>query len=152
MGRRERLAISIGVLIVLLSGTYLFAVLGPRVERERVQVLAHRGASAYAPENTLAAFRAALEDSGSPPVSEAAAAGRWLSEIFEPAVAAIPPELHGKRAAAEIFHELLEHRSQLSDGKRDVPLPEAIASYVENVLRAAPDERTAIVRDGSETG
>ena len=61
MGRRERLAVSIGVLIVLLSGTYLFAVLGPRVERQRVQVLAHRGASAYAPENTLAAFRIAID-------------------------------------------------------------------------------------------
>ena len=41
--------------------------------------------------------------------------GLWLSEVFEPAIAAIPPELRGRRAAAEIFHELLEHRWFLSE-------------------------------------
>ena len=34
--------------------------------------------------------------------------------MFEPAVAAIPRELWGKRDAAEVFHELLEHRWFLS--------------------------------------
>jgi Domain of unknown function (DUF4032)/Lipopolysaccharide kinase (Kdo/WaaP) family len=99
--------------------------------------------------NDLTAFRARLEESGAPPVSEAAAAGRWLSEVFEPAVAAIPPELRGKRAAAEVFHELLEHGSALAEqqGDGNVTLEAAIASYVDNVLRAAPDERAAIVRD-----
>jgi hypothetical protein len=97
--------------------------------------------------NDLTAFRAGLEESGSPPVSEVAAAGRWLSEVFEPAVAAIPPELRGKRAAAEVFHELLEHRSSLEDEMDgNVDLGAAISSYVENVLRPAPDERTAIVQ------
>ena len=28
---------------------------------------------------------------------------RWRAEVFEPAVAAIPPELHAKRAPAELF-------------------------------------------------
>jgi hypothetical protein len=98
--------------------------------------------------NDLTAFRAGLEESGSPPVSEVAAAGRWLSEVFEPAVAAIPSELRGKRAAAEVFLELLEHRSALvEDGGGDVELQTAIASYVEHVLAPAPDERAAIVRD-----
>jgi Domain of unknown function (DUF4032) len=102
------------------------------------------------PLNDLTAFRARLEESGSPPVSAVAAAGRWLSEVFEPAVAAIPAELRGKRAAAEVFHELLEHRSALVDaGDGNVDLPTAISSYVENVLAPAPDERTAIVRDES---
>jgi hypothetical protein len=97
--------------------------------------------------NDLTAFRLSLEESGSPPVSETAAAGRWLSEVFEPAVTAIPPELRGRRAAAEVFHELLEHRSALAaerDG--DVDLQTAITSYIDTVLRPSPDERTAIVR------
>jgi hypothetical protein len=81
-------------------------------------------------------------------VSEVAAAGRWVSEVFEPAVAAIPPELRGKRAAAEVFHEVLQHRSSLAEEtKGDVDLATAISSYVETVLRPAPDERTAIVQN-----
>ena len=59
--RRERVAIVVGALLVLVSAALLFAVVGPEVGRARVQVLAHRGASAYAPENTLAAFRKATE-------------------------------------------------------------------------------------------
>lgn len=59
--RRERMGMLVGAAVVLLAGVTLFIVLGPRVEGNRVQILAHRGASAYAPENTLAAFRKAIE-------------------------------------------------------------------------------------------
>jgi tRNA A-37 threonylcarbamoyl transferase component Bud32 len=93
------------------------------------------------------AFREALLRSGEQVVSDPAVAGRWLSDIFEPAVAAIPPELHGKRDAAELFHELLEHRWSLSErAGEEVPLAEALDSYIENVLRPQPDERTALLR------
>jgi hypothetical protein len=93
------------------------------------------------------AFRAARIRAGEPPVSDAALAGRWLSDVFEPAVTSIPPELHGKRDAAELFHELLEHRWFLSErAGTDVGLREALDSYVETVLRPQPDERTALVR------
>ena len=91
-------------------------------------------------------FRKALEEIGEPPVSHAAAAGRWVSQVFEPTVAAIPRELRGKRAAAEVFHELLDHRSELAHREgREVPMHEAVDSYVEHVLRAVPDERTALL-------
>jgi hypothetical protein len=67
---------------------------------------------------------------------------RWLSEVFEPAVAAVPEELWGKREAAEVFHEILEHRWYLSEReKKDVGILEAASSYVRDVLRHAPDER-----------
>jgi hypothetical protein len=92
-------------------------------------------------------FRASLERVGQLPVSDSAVAGRWLSEVFEPTVAAIPPELRGKRAAAETFHELLEHRWLLSEREgREVGMPEAAASYIDEVLRGVPDERTALLR------
>ena len=71
--------------------------------------------------------------------------------MFEPAIAAVPPELHGKREAAEIFHEILEHRWYLSQASgADVGLDRAVASYVDNVLRHVPDERTLLedVREG----
>jgi tRNA A-37 threonylcarbamoyl transferase component Bud32 len=92
--------------------------------------------------NDLTAYRAALERAGDAPVSEAAAAGRWLSEVFEPAIASVPPELRGKRAAAELYHELLEHRWFLSErAGRDIGVKKAVASYVDQILRPAPDEK-----------
>jgi len=93
--------------------------------------------------NDLTRYRAWLERTGKGPVSEAASAGRWLSEVFEPAIAAVPAELQAKRAPAEIFHELLEHRWFLSErAGRDVGLAETIPSYLETVLRPAADEKT----------
>jgi Domain of unknown function (DUF4032)/Lipopolysaccharide kinase (Kdo/WaaP) family len=95
--------------------------------------------------NDVTSYRTALEQDGDRFVSEAAAAGRWLAEIFEPAVAAVPVELRGKRAAAELFHELLDHRWRLSEETgRDVSLDEAIRSYVETVLRDATDEKAVV--------
>jgi hypothetical protein len=92
--------------------------------------------------NDITAHRAGLERSGEAPVSEIAAAGRWLSEVFEPTLAAIPPELHGKRAAAELYHELLEHRWFVSEqAGRDVGRDRAVASYADQILRPAPDEK-----------
>ncbi len=59
--RREPLGIVLGLLIAATAAIVLFGLLQPQLARTRVQVLAHRGASAYAPENTLAAFRVAIE-------------------------------------------------------------------------------------------
>jgi Domain of unknown function (DUF4032)/Lipopolysaccharide kinase (Kdo/WaaP) family len=96
--------------------------------------------------NDLTRYKAWLERTGNAPVSDAAAAGRWLSEIFEPTIAAIPQELRGKRAAAEIFHELLEHRWFLSErAGKDVGLKKATESYIEQILRSAPDEKLPTV-------
>jgi hypothetical protein len=92
--------------------------------------------------NDITRYRASLERTGEKPVSDAAAAGRWLAEVFEPTVAAVPPELRGRRAAAELFHELLEHRWFLSEKEgRDVGLKKAIPDYIETVLRPAADEK-----------
>jgi hypothetical protein len=92
------------------------------------------------------AFRSYLVREGREPISDAALAGRWLSEAFEPAVTAIPPELRGKRAPAEIFHELLDHRWYMSErAGKEVTMPEAIADYVATVLPPRPDERTAFL-------
>jgi hypothetical protein len=65
----------------------------------------------------------------------------WLTHVFEPAVRSVPRELRGKLEPAQIFHELLDHRWFISGEQgRDVPLPEAVDSYVSNVLRHRPDE------------
>jgi hypothetical protein len=92
------------------------------------------------------AYRAALEATGQKPVSDAAVAGRWLTDVFEPTVVnAIPQDLHGRRAAAQVFHELLDHRWYLSEqAGRDIGMDEAVQSYIDNVLRPAPEERVIV--------
>jgi hypothetical protein len=98
----------------------------------------------------LRAFEAALERRGERPVSEAALAGRWLTEVFEPTIAAVPAELRAKRAAAELYHELLEHRDHLSaEAGAEVSLADAAASYAQTVLPELADERAVIVDPGS---
>ena len=95
--------------------------------------------------NDLARYRAELDRKEGKPIPETVAVHRWLSDVFEPAVAAIPGELWGKRQAAEVFHEALEHRWFLSQERgEDVGLMPAVQAYVDDVLRHAPDERAVL--------
>ncbi len=101
--------------------------------------------------NDLARYRAELDRAGKRPVPETVAVHRWLSEVFEPAVAEIPGELWGKRDAAEVFHEALEHRWFLSQqAGEDIGLMPAVEAYVEDVLRHAPDERAVLEPGATE--
>ncbi len=97
--------------------------------------------------NDLDGYQAATDRLGD---NEALVAHDWLVEVYEPTVRAIPRELTGKLEAAQVFHEVLEHRWYLSERAGfDVPLPEAIADYVRTVLPAKPDERAVLGVDPS---
>jgi hypothetical protein len=75
----------------------------------------------------------------SPP--ENIVAVRWLDQRFEPIIGSIPPSLIGKLQAAEIYHQLLEHRwFECERQQREVSLEEALATYIPEVLVPAPDE------------
>jgi hypothetical protein len=90
-------------------------------------------------------FRVALEQAESRSLPEPVVAFRWLNEVFEPTIAAIPSELRTKLEPAELFHEILEHRWFLSEAAdRDVGMDAAVKSYIEDVLRPAPSERTVL--------
>jgi hypothetical protein len=90
--------------------------------------------------NDIASFRAYLEQKERHPVSEIVAANRWLAEVYDPVVAAIPEDLRGRLAPAEIFHEILEHRWYMSErAGRDVGTTAAARSYFERVLPQAPE-------------
>jgi hypothetical protein len=103
--------------------------------------------------NDLARYRAELERKEGRSVPETVAVHRWLSDVFEPAVAAIPGELWGKRDAAEVFHEALEHRWFLSQAaNEDIGLMPAVKAYVDDVLRHAPDERAVLEPASSRDG
>jgi hypothetical protein len=74
-------------------------------------------------------------------VDEQIAAHHWLTEVFEPVVAAIPAALAAKLEPAQVFHEVLDHRWYLSEAAgSDVGLEAAARSYVETVLAHKPDE------------
>jgi hypothetical protein len=71
----------------------------------------------------------------------AVAANRWLTEMYEPAMAMVPPEARAKLEPAEIFHEMLVHRWYLSErAGHEIPLLEAAPDYLDNVLATKPDE------------
>ena len=92
--------------------------------------------------NDLATYRATGAGGALP---ESVVAYRWLSERFEPSIAAVPPDLRGKREPAELFHEILEHRWFLSEAeRRDVGMAAAVRSYVDEVLRHRPDEKAVL--------
>ena len=67
------------------------------------------------------------------------ATNRWLEEIYDPVIAAIPEDLRGRLPPAEIFHEVLEHRWYMSEAAgRDVGTTAATKDYLEQVLPAVP--------------
>ena len=101
--------------------------------------------------NDIASFRGYLEQKSLGPVSETVAAHRWLEEVYDPVVAAIPLELRGRLAPPEIFHEILEHRWYLSEQEgRDVGTTAAAKSYFATVLPTVPDPLTAGADDTGE--
>jgi hypothetical protein len=87
--------------------------------------------------NDLDAFAAAH---GLQQEDETVIAHKWLTQVFEPIVRMVPPELRGKLEPAEIFHEILEHRWYLNeDSKTEIDLFEAARDYVDEVLTTKPD-------------
>jgi hypothetical protein len=99
--------------------------------------------------NDMAAFRAWLEQKQGRPVSEVVAANRWLEEVYDPVIAAIPEDLRGRLSPAEVFSEVLEHRWYLSEAAgRDVGTTAATRDYIEHVLPATSDPLTT----GEATG
>ena len=90
--------------------------------------------------NDMAAFRAWLEQKQGRPVSEVVAANRWLEEVYDPVIAAIPENLRDRLSPAEVFSEVLEHRWYMSEGaSRDVGTTAATRDYITHVLPSVPD-------------
>ena len=88
--------------------------------------------------NDLDSYRAAKNRQND---DEEFVAHDWLAKIFEPTVRAIPRDQRGKLEPAQLFHEVLDHRWYISEQqKRDVPMREAVQSYIDKVLRHRPEE------------
>jgi hypothetical protein len=102
--------------------------------------------------NDVARYREALERREGRTVSESVAASRWREEVFEPTVAAVPEVLWGRLPAAEVFHQVLEHRWFLSEqAGKDVGIEKAVRAYVESELPQAPAERVVLDAPPAQT-
>jgi len=92
--------------------------------------------------NDLDEYRAATDRQRE---DEAFVAHDWLTDVFEPAVRAVPRDLRGKLEPAQVYHELLDHRWYMSQQqRRDVPMAEVVASYVRYILPLRPDEKAVL--------
>ncbi|HYP46081.1 MAG TPA: DUF4032 domain-containing protein [Propionibacteriaceae bacterium] len=97
--------------------------------------------------NDLDSFRARTDQQGA---DESIVAHQWLTQVFEPVLAAVPSELRGKLEPAEVYHEVLEHRWFLSEqAGAEVPIQDAARRYVDSELRQRPDEEVASVTNES---
>ncbi len=92
--------------------------------------------------NDISAFRAHLEHQASRDVPLAIAAARWIAEIYEPAISAVPADLRSKREPAQLFHWMLMRRYDMADElHREVFNVEALESLMRDFLPNEPDER-----------
>ena len=95
--------------------------------------------------NDLDSYRAAMDRQGD---DESLVAHDWLTRVYEPTTRRIPPELRAKLEPAEIFHEILEHRWYMAERLgHDVPIEDAIAAYLREVLPSKPDEQSVLGAD-----
>jgi Domain of unknown function (DUF4032) len=70
---------------------------------------------------------------------------RWLTERWEPTLAAIPAELRTRMEDAELYHQILEHRWFLSEEAGfDVGVEAGVESFVDQILKDRPDERRVL--------
>jgi hypothetical protein len=95
--------------------------------------------------NDIAGYQAWLSSTEGRDAPLAVAASRWLAEVYEPTVDAVPAELRHKLEPAELFHQVLDHRWYLSQASgRPVSTPEAVRSFNSTVLPFIPDERQVL--------
>lgn len=92
--------------------------------------------------NDLDAYAAQTQQQGE---AEEIVANSWVVNCFEPVMRAVPRDLRNKLEAAEIYHEVLDHRWRLSEAaEHDVGPLDAAEDYVRTVLRHKPDELTIV--------
>jgi hypothetical protein len=94
--------------------------------------------------------RAWLERREGGPIPRAVATARWLAEVYQPTIDAIPKDLRSHLEPAEIFHQLLEHRYLMAEERGgEVRTSEALEDYLASVLVSTPAERQLQFDTGS---
>ena len=92
--------------------------------------------------------RAWLERGEGRSIPRAVATARWLAEVYQPVVDAIPADMQSHLEPAELFHQLLEHRYLMAERRGgEVRTKEALDDYLAGVLADTPEERQLRLRD-----
>ena len=95
--------------------------------------------------NDIARYREAEEREKKRSLPESVVASQWRQEVFEPTIAQVPEDLWAALPAAEVFHQVLEHRWFLSErAGKDVGIDEAVKSYVQSELPLRRPERVVL--------
>jgi len=90
--------------------------------------------------NDMDAFAAANDLQAEDP---ALIAHRWLTQVYEPIIAMVPPERRETLEPAELFHEILEHRWYLSEeAGLEINIFDAADTYVSLGIAPASDDVT----------
>jgi hypothetical protein len=98
--------------------------------------------------NDIAEYAVATDQQG---LGDDMLAHEWLTRVFEPVVQAIPTDLRSKLDAAQLYHEILEHRWYSAEqAGREVGIDETLSNYTDRVLRHRPDELVALDPDTGE--
>ncbi len=79
---------------------------------------------------------------------DAVMAYRWLTERYEPTIAAIPADLRGRLTDAELYHQILDHLWYMSEREgRDIGLAQATDDFVGSILPQLPHEAALLVNE-----
>jgi Domain of unknown function (DUF4032)/Lipopolysaccharide kinase (Kdo/WaaP) family len=98
--------------------------------------------------NDIREYQAWLESSARTQIEADRAAERWLSEVLEPAIAALIPAIGPLRDPLQAYCDVLEEKWLLSEAAgRDVGLEAAMAAYLE--LGAPAPEAGSTLADSS---
>ncbi len=98
--------------------------------------------------DALATYGAWLRGSADREIPDAVVAFRWLTERYEPTLAAIPNDLRGRRTEPELYLDVLDHHNNWSRGTgADYGLKRAVSRYVREVLPTLEDERVVLQTD-----
>jgi hypothetical protein len=94
--------------------------------------------------------RAWLERREQQSIPRAVATARWLAEVYQPTIDAIPDDLRSHLEPAEVFHQLLEHRYLMAEQRgAEVRTKEALEDYLAAVLALTPAEQQLHFDTGS---
>lgn len=79
----------------------------------------------------------------------------WMREVFEPTVRMIPKEYRSIVEPAQFFHDVLTHRWYMAEQVgHDVPMADAVSSYIEDVLpnTKVDDATMADINEEADSG
>ncbi len=98
--------------------------------------------------SAITGYGAYLAQAENRALPEAVMAYRWLTERYEPTIAAVPTALRGRLTDAELYHQVLDHLWYMSEREgNDIGLAQATEDFIETILPELPDEALLLAHE-----